>query len=137
MDVLSRLRNSAGKMAATAQRIVEERYQNRLSISEYQMQALQAQIKPHFLYNTLDVIKWMIADGDIENGVWMVNALSKYLRLSINKGPGTVTLAEEMALTRHYLGIMQRRFKNAFQVEAEIEPEAENCLLQALAAAAG
>jgi two-component system sensor histidine kinase YesM len=129
MDALVRLRASAGKMASAAKRIVEERYQNRLAISEYQMQALQAQIKPHFLYNTLDVIKWMIADGDVENGVWMVNALSKYLRMSINKGPAAVTLAEEMALTENYLGIMQRRFKNAFKVSVEIEPEAMDCLI--------
>ncbi len=129
MDALARLRSSAGKMAFAAQKIVEERYQNRLAISEYQMQALQAQIKPHFLYNTLDVIKWMIADGDMENGMWMVNALSKYLRMSINKGPGTVTLNEELTLTQNYLGIMQRRFKNAFQVEIEVEPEAAECRL--------
>jgi two-component system sensor histidine kinase YesM len=129
MDALARLRSSAGKMAFAAQKIVEERYQNRLAISEYQMQALQAQIKPHFLYNTLDVIKWMIADGDMENGVWMVNALSKYLRMSINKGPGTVALNEEVALTQNYLGIMQRRFKNAFRVEIEVEPEAMGCHL--------
>jgi two-component system sensor histidine kinase YesM len=93
------------------------------------MQALQAQIKPHFLYNTLDVIKWLIADGDVENGVWMVNALSKYLRMSINKGPSTVTLSQEMALTQSYLGIMQRRFKNAFTVALELEPETASCLL--------
>lgn len=129
MDALVRLRASAGKMATAAKRIVEERYQNRLAISEYQMQALQAQIKPHFLYNTLDVIKWMIADGDVENGVWMVNALSKYLRMSINKGPAAVKLSEEMALTQNYLGIMQRRFKNAFKVSVEIEPEAMACLI--------
>jgi two-component system sensor histidine kinase YesM len=129
MDALVRLRASAGKMASAAQKIVEERYQNRLAVSEYQMQALQAQIKPHFLYNTLDVIKWMIADGDVENGVWMVNALSKYLRMSINKGPGAVTLSEEMALTQNYLGIMQRRFKNTFKVSVEIEPEALECLI--------
>ena len=127
MDALVRLRASAGKMASAALKIVEERYRNRLAISEYQMQALQAQIKPHFLYNTLDVIKWMIADGDVENGVWMVNALSKYLRMSINKGPAVVTLSEEMALTENYLGIMQRRFKNTFKVAVEIEPEAMDC----------
>lgn len=132
MDALSRLRTSAGKMAFAAQKIVEERYQNRLAISEYQMQALQAQIKPHFLYNTLDVIKWMIADGDMENGVWMVNTLSKYLRMSINKGPGAVKLSEELALTQNYLGIMMRRFKNAFTTLMEIEPEAEECLLPRL-----
>ena len=129
LDAISRLRTSAGKMALSAQRIIEERYQNRLAISEYQMQALQAQIKPHFLCNTLDVIKWLITDGKTADSIWMVNKLSKYLRMSINKGPNAVTIAEELALTDNYLSIMQRRFKNAFTVKMEVDPEAEKCML--------
>lgn len=123
---------NANRLAETARRVTEERYRNRLAVSEYQMKALQAQIKPHFLYNTLDVIKWMIVGRDYENGAWMVNALSRYLRLSINKGPDIVPLREEMELTRAYLGIMQRRFRGAFQVAYEIEEEALDCLLPKL-----
>lgn len=124
MDALAHLRSSAGKLVSAAQNVVEERYQNKLAISEYQMQALQAQIKPHFLYNTLDVIKWMMVEGDQQGAVWMINALSKYLRLSINKGPSVVTIQEEMELTRSYLGLMQRRFQGSFTVKWELEQEA-------------
>lgn len=107
--------------------VVEARYQDRLAISEYQMEALQEQIKPHFLYNTLDVIKWMILDQKSQDSVWMVNALSKYLRMSISKGKPVVPLSEELELTRMYLGIMQKRFANQFQVEYELEEETLSC----------
>ena len=96
------------------------------------MQALQAQINPHFLYNTLDVIKWMIADGERDDSIWMVNALSKYFQLSISKGKDIVRLRDEIGLTRTYLGIMQKRFKNVFEVSIEIEPALEDCLIPKL-----
>lgn len=112
--------------------VVEARYRDRLAISEYQMEALQEQIKPHFLYNTLDVIKWMIMDKKQEESVWMVNALSKYLRLSISKGEPVVTLAEELELTRMYLGIMQKRFSNQFLVEYDLEDKTLECRLPRL-----
>lgn len=123
---------SASMIAETARRVTEERYHNRLAISEYQMKALQAQIKPHFLYNTLDVIKWMIVDHDYENSIWMVNALSKYLRLSINKGPGVVPVSEEIELTRAYLGIMQRRFHGTFSVSFDLEKDVLDCQIPKL-----
>jgi two-component system sensor histidine kinase YesM len=107
--------------------VVEARYRDRLAASEYQMEALQAQIKPHFLYNTLDVIKWMIMDKNLEDGIWMVNALSKYLRMSINRGDPVVPVEEEISLTRIYLGIMQKRFAGKFRVEYELEDEIMRC----------
>lgn len=112
--------------------VVEERYRDRLAISEYQMQSLQAQIKPHFLYNTLDVIKWMIMDRNFEESVWMVNALSRYLRMSINKGEGIVPLASELELTRIYLDIMQKRFEHRFAVEYDLDDAAMECLIPKL-----
>lgn len=112
--------------------VVEARYRDRLAISEYQMEALQEQIKPHFLYNTLDVIKWMIMDKKTEESAWMVNALSKYLRMSISKGEPVVSLEKELELTRMYLEIMQKRFSNRFEVEYDLEDEALKCLLPRL-----
>lgn len=101
--------------------IVEARYKDKLAISEYQMESLQEQIKPHFLYNTLDAIKWMILDEKQDDSVWMVNALSKYLRMSINVGEMIVPLSEELTLTNTYLGIMQKRFSHHFEVEYELD----------------
>lgn len=111
---------------------VEARYRDRLAISEYQMQSLQAQIKPHFLYNTLDVIKWMILDKSLDDSVWMVNALSRYLRMSINRGEGIVPVSSELELTRTYLDIMQKRFAHHFTVEYDLDEAAGECLIPKL-----
>ena len=112
--------------------IVEARYKDKLAISEYQMESLQEQIKPHFLYNTLDAIKWMILDEKQDDSVWMVNALSKYLRMSINVGEMIVPLSEELTLTNTYLGIMKKRFSHHFEVEYELEESVMDYLIPKL-----
>ena len=122
---LHQLEQNADQMVLTVKELMERQYQDRLAIAESQMKSLQAQIKPHFLYNTLDIIKWMILDQRNEEAAQMVNSLSKYLRQSINKGPGIIPLREELELSRTYLSIMQTRFKNRFSVNFEIEGAVE------------
>lgn len=124
---LPTLERDAEQIVRLVADVVEARYHDKLTVAEYQMEALQAQIKPHFLYNTLDVIKWMIMDKNLEDGIWMVNSLSKYLRMSINKGEPIVPLEEEIALTRIYLGIMQKRFSGKFRVEYELAEDLIDC----------
>lgn len=125
LDPLHSLERNADQMVLTVKELMENRYKDQLAIAESQMKSLQAQIKPHFLYNTLDIIKWMILDGKAEDATWMVNSLSKYLRKSINKGPSIIPLAEELELSRTYLVIMQKRFENRFSVNYEIEEGAD------------
>lgn len=108
---------------------IEEQYKSRLAVAEYQMISLQAQIKPHFLYNTLDAIKWMVLDQKTEDSVWMLNELFRFMRLSFSRGNGIVPLSEETEHIRAYLGLMQKRFTNEFKVIYELEPETEDCLL--------
>ena len=125
LNPLHQLERNADHMVLTVKDLMESRYRDRIAIAESQMKSLQAQIKPHFLYNTLDIIKWMILDQRNEEAAQMVNSLSKYLRQSINKGPGIIPLREELALSRTYISIMQTRFKNRFTVNFEIEDAAE------------
>lgn len=125
LNPLHQLERNADQMVLTVKELMENQYQNRIAIAESQMQSLQAQIKPHFLYNTLDIIKWMVLDQRSDEAVQMVNSLSKYLRQSINKGPGIIPLREELELSKTYISIMQTRFKNRFTVSFEIEDEAE------------
>lgn len=120
---LTSLEKDAEQIVLSINGIVEGRYRDRLAVSEYRMESLQAQIKPHFLYNTLDAIKWMIMDKNTEDAVRMVNALSRYLRISINKGDQIVSLEEEVALMRIYFEIMQRRFRDKFEVEYDLAEE--------------
>ena len=129
---LHRLEQNADLIVTTVTDLMEKRYKDQIAITESQMKSLQAQIKPHFLYNTLDVIKWMIMDEKGEEAVWMVNALSKYLRQSITKGPGVIPLSEELELSRTYLVIMSKRFANRFTVHFEVDEEAERCMLPKL-----
>ena len=125
LNPLHQLERNADQMVLTVKDLMERQYQDRIAIAESQMKSLQAQIKPHFLYNTLDIIKWMILDQHNEEAAQMVNSLSKYLRQSINKGPGIIPLREELELSRTYISIMQTRFKNRFTVNFEIEDAAE------------
>ena len=117
------LEKDAAQIVLSIHDIVDKRYKDQLAISEYRMESLQAQIKPHFLYNTLDALKWMIMDEQTEDAVWMVNALSRYLRMSINKGEQIVSLEEEIQLMRTYIEIMQKRFQNKFEVFYEVEQD--------------
>ena len=126
LDPLHHLERNADQMVLTINELMEDRYKDRLAIAESQMASLQAQIKPHFLYNTLDIIKWMILDHKDADAVWMVNALSKYLRQSINRGPAIIPLREELELSRNYVQIMQKRFDNRFQAHFEIEEDVED-----------
>lgn len=125
LNPLHQLEQNADQMVLTVKELLENQYKDQLAIAESQMKSLQAQIKPHFLYNTLDIIKWMILDQRNDEAALMVNTLSKYLRQSINKGPGIILLREELDLSKTYISIMQTRFKNRFTVNYEIENAAE------------
>lgn len=129
---LSTLEQKTNLMVATVDHLLESRYQEQLAIRDYQMKALQAQINPHFLYNTLDIIKWMIADGRNEESVWMINSLSRYFQLSLSSGRDIVHIEEEIHLTRTYIGIMQKRFQDVFTSQFDVEPGAERLLIPKL-----
>ena len=78
------------------------------------MQAMQAQIKPHFMYNILDSIKWMILDEKTQESARMLNELSRFMRLSFGKGTGIVTMAQELECLNAYVKLMQDRYDGAF-----------------------
>jgi len=84
-----------------------------------ELKALQAQINPHFLYNTLDIIKWTALIQKANNAAEMVSLLSRLLRISLGKGEETVTVAEELEHVQCYLGIQKFRFN--FNIEAVVE----------------
>jgi len=77
-----------------------------------ELDALEAKINPHFLYNTLDSVVWMAEQGNTEGVIKMVNALAKLFRISISQGHEVITIAEEIEHVRNYLLIQQMRFNN-------------------------
>ncbi|HBI71751.1 MAG TPA: histidine kinase, partial [Lachnospiraceae bacterium] len=89
--------------------------------------ALQSQINPHFLYNTLDSIVWMVESEQYEAATSMVTALANLFRISLNKGKNIITIREEIEHAQNYLYIQKLRYKNRFEVTFDIDPEIYDC----------
>ena len=91
-----------------------------------ELDALQAKINPHFLYNTLDSVIWMAETGDNHGVVKMVSALARLFRISIAKGHDVITLSEELLHVQNYLDIQSMRYKDKFTYSITIPPELKN-----------
>ena len=98
------------------QDIVTEHEEKRKS----EFDSLQAQINPHFLYNTLDIIVWQIENEKQSEAVHTVTALARFFRLSLGKGKNIVTVKAEIEHVKNYLMIQHMRFKNKFDYEFDI-----------------
>lgn len=97
--------------------IVREQEEKRKS----ELDALQSQINPHFLYNTLDSIMWMVESEKYEDAISMVQALGSLFRISLSKGKNIISVGEELHHARNYLDIQKFRYKNKFTSYFEIE----------------
>ncbi len=126
------LENNVESLISGIKSLLEESYTAQVNVRNAQLKALQAQINPHFLYNTLDAIKWIVLDGDKDSAVWMINALSRYFRLSLNKGRDIVTLKDEFDLITTYLSIQRIRFDGSFEVRTEVDEAALGGLIPKL-----
>lgn len=93
-----------------------------------ELEALQAQIHPHFLYNTLDSIVWMIENERYSGAVEMVTALARFFRLSLAKGNSVTSIANELEQVRYYLTIQKVRFRNQFDYFISLDPNIADCL---------
>ncbi len=92
-----------------------------------ELDALQSQINPHFLYNTLDSVVWMIEGERYNDAISMVTALAKLFRISLSKGNNIITIHDEITHARNYLSIQMVRYKNRFTTSIDIDPAIENC----------
>jgi two-component system sensor histidine kinase YesM len=123
----SEIQNLASAFRRMLDRIKILMHENELEQEQkrrYELDALQAQINPHFLYNTLDSIVWMQERGQNQDAIQMVTALARLFRISISKGRSVITVAEELEHVRNYLIIQSIRFKNKFTYSITAQPEA-------------
>ncbi|WP_260511040.1 cache domain-containing sensor histidine kinase [Paenibacillus cucumis (ex Kampfer et al. 2016)] len=109
-------------------RIIQEQQ----TIRRAELNTLQAQIKPHFLYNTLDSITSLAMSGMNDKVCEMLEALGSYYRLSVSKGNEVITLREEVEIVRHYLSIQQVRYPGVFEVQYDIDPDCEQVIIPKL-----
>ena len=90
-------------------------------------QLLQSQINPHFLYNTLDSITWMIEGERNDEATFMISQLARLFRISLSKGKTVIRISEELQHSKSYMNIQQIRYKDRFQVEFLIDKNVEEC----------
>lgn len=116
------IKSMVNQMHTLMDNIVIEQESKRKS----ELNALQAQINPHFLYNTLDSIVWMVENENYEGAITMVTALARFFRISLSKGKNIITVKDEIEHARHYLTIQKIRYKNKFNYEIDINKEVLN-----------
>ncbi|MDQ6417987.1 sensor histidine kinase [Paenibacillus sp. LHD-117] len=109
------------RMSAENKELNEKLIHTELREREAELRALQAQIKPHFLYNTLDSIYWMATLQKHEEAAQMTLALSQSFKLSLNKGKETILLNKELEHIHHYMTIQNIRYNNRFEYVEDIE----------------
>jgi len=121
LDEIGMLQMHINRMADHMQRLIQEKYKEEVQKKQAELTALQAQINPHFLYNTLDLIHWLALKYRAEEISSVVNALAKFFKLSLNDGRDILTIAEELEHVRIYLEIQNRRFSNQIQSSFDID----------------
>ena len=123
---LDQIGESYNKMLGNIERLLTEikKQEKELHVSEMNM--LISQIKPHFLYNTLDTIYMLARINGEKTTMKMIQALSGYLRLSLSKGGDMVTVEDELDNVKNYLEIQKIRNEDLFSYEISCQPEVEN-----------
>lgn len=119
------LSESFGHMVVQLQNLMDTVREEQINLRKTELRALQAQINPHFLYNTLDSISWMCEQGKNEEAVLMVNALARLFRISISRGRELIPVRSELEHAASYLQIQSYRYKNQFQYSFDVD---EDCL---------
>lgn len=119
------LSNAFGHLVIRIQELMNQVRNEEIVLRKTELRALQAQINPHFLYNTLDSIAWMCEEGRNKDAVEMVNALARLFRISISKGHELIPVEKEVEHAKSYLQIQKFRYKNQFQYSFEVQ---ESCL---------
>lgn len=117
------LSDSFGHMVVQIQELMEKVRNEEITLRKTELKALQAQINPHFLYNTLDAIGWLCEEERNKDAVEMVNALARLFRISISKGHELIPIEKEVEHARSYLMIQNFRYKNQFVYSFDIEEE--------------
>ena len=107
--------------------LMEVIYKEQKQKREAELRVLQEQIKPHFLYNTLDTIQWMAKEYNAYDIVDMVKALSSFFRVSLSKGKEYVSLDVELSMIKNYLDIQSYRYEDMFVYDIECEEEIKKC----------
>lgn len=123
IEEIEELDEGINKMARKISILLENVRQEKEMQHLTELQLIQAQVNPHFLYNTLDTIVWLIEGGMTDDAVEMISSLSIFFRTSLSKGNDIIPLSEEERHTLSYLEIQQYRYRDILEFEINIPKE--------------
>ena len=118
-------RKMAGRIEGLLENVRKEQEVQHMT----ELQLIQAQVNPHFLYNTLDTIVWLVEGGMQQDAVDMITSLSVFFRTSLSKGKDIIPLSEEKRHTLSYLEIQQSRYRDIMEFEINIPPELDEVMV--------
>lgn len=136
-DEIGGLIRGFGSMLAEINRLIKENYENKLSLRKAEMKALQAQINPHFLYNSLSLINWKAIEAGADDISEVTLALSSFYRTSLNRGKNVLTVEKEIENVKSYIKIQSYMHDNSFDTVIDVDEgilkyQTLNLLLQPL-----
>ncbi|MFC5469086.1 sensor histidine kinase [Cohnella suwonensis] len=131
-DELKQLRDRYNNMIATTEQALIREKEEQATIRRLELDILQQQIKPHFLYNTLESAGYLALSGSNRDAYSLITALASYYRRSLSKGSEVITLKQEIEIARNYLKIQGIRYPNIFNDEYVVDKEAEDILIPKL-----
>jgi two-component system sensor histidine kinase YesM len=120
------LQRNFNRLMDRIQQLIQENERKEQEKRDALMHALQMQIHPHFLYNTLDTIYWMSKKHQAEPISKLVAALGKFFRFTLNSGKDWTTLQQELEHVENYLQIQSYRYRDRFEYEIDLDPDAKN-----------
>ena len=123
LDEVGVLSSSMNQMIEKINGLLSQITKEQIRIREAELELLQAQINPHFLYNTLDTIIWLAEGGDQKRVVEMVKSLSAFFRVSLSRGRDIITIREELLHAKSYLEIQQFRYQDILDYEINVPEE--------------
>jgi len=126
-DEIALIGTSFNRMSKRLGELVNEVYTGQIKQKEAELKALQAQINPHFLYNTLDTIYWMCRMEKAYESSELVQALSKLFRLSLNSGNEITSVEREVEHLHSYITIQKKRFEDLIHFDIDVSPETLSC----------
>ncbi len=128
-DEMRELAESFNKMSNKIKFLITEVYLGKIKRREAEIMMLQAQIDPHFLYNTLDTIYWMARVENATESGQMIMALSQLFRMSTRFKKSVVSLKMESDYLNNYIIIQKKRFQNSIEIEMKLEPDTLDCIV--------
>ena len=128
-DEIGQLIGNYNVMVDQVEALLREQYILGQEKVEAELKALQSQINPHFLYNTLDMINWMSQKKESENIRSVVQAMSRFYRLTLSKGRDIVSIRDEVEMCEAYMEIQKRRYRGRICYEVEVDEDILDCLI--------